>query len=48
MIDKIHHVGVVVPDADEALGFFRDVMGLAVTEDRTIDEQGVRGIENVL
>lgn len=44
MIDKIHHVGVVLPDADEALGFFRDVMGLEVTEDRTIDEQGVRGV----
>jgi methylmalonyl-CoA/ethylmalonyl-CoA epimerase len=44
MIDKIHHVGVVVPDADEALGFFRDVMGLEVTKDRTIDEQGVRGV----
>ena len=44
MIDKIHHVGVVVPDADEAHGFFRDVMGLEVTEDRTIEEQGVRGV----
>ena len=44
MIDKIHHVGVVVPDADEALGFYRDVMGLEVTEDRTIEEQGVRGV----
>jgi len=44
MIDKIHHVGVVLPDADEALGFFRDVMGLEVTEDRTIEEQGVRGV----
>jgi methylmalonyl-CoA/ethylmalonyl-CoA epimerase len=44
MIDRIHHVGVVVPDADAALGFFRDTMGLAVTEDRVIDEQGVRGV----
>lgn len=44
MIDKIHHVGVVVPDADAALGFYRDVMGLEVTEDRTIEEQGVRGV----
>jgi methylmalonyl-CoA/ethylmalonyl-CoA epimerase len=44
MIDKIHHVGVVLPDADEALGFFRDVMGLEVTEDRVIEEQGVRGV----
>jgi len=44
MIDKIHHVGVVLPDADEALGFFRDVMGLEVTEDRVVEEQGVRGV----
>ena len=44
MIDKIHHVGVVLPDADAALGFFRDLMGLEVTEDRTIEEQGVRGV----
>jgi len=44
MIDKIHHVGVVVPDADEALHFFRDVMCLEVTADRTIEEQGVRGV----
>jgi len=44
MIDRIHHVGVVVHDADAALGFFRDVMGLAVTEDRVVEEQGVRGV----
>jgi methylmalonyl-CoA/ethylmalonyl-CoA epimerase len=44
MIDRVHHVGVVVHDADAALGFFRDVMGLTVTEDRVIDEQGVRGV----
>jgi len=44
VIDKIHHVGVVLPDADDALGFFRDVMGLEVTEDRVIEEQGVRGV----
>lgn len=44
MIDRIHHVGVVLPDADEALGFYRDVMGLEVTEDRVLEEQGVRGV----
>jgi methylmalonyl-CoA/ethylmalonyl-CoA epimerase len=44
VIGHIHHVGVVLPDADEALGFYRDIMGLQVTEDRTIDEQGVRGV----
>ena len=44
MIDRIHHVGVVVHSADAALGFFRDTLGLTVTEDRVIDEQGVRGV----
>ena len=44
MIDRIHHVGIVVHSADDALGFFRDTLGLAVTEDRVIDEQGVRGV----
>jgi methylmalonyl-CoA/ethylmalonyl-CoA epimerase len=44
MIDRVHHVGVVVRDADAALKFFRDAMGLKVTADRVIDEQGVRGV----
>ncbi len=44
MIDRVHHVGVVVRDADAALGFYRDVMGLEVTADRVMDEQGVRGV----
>jgi len=44
MIEKIHHIGVVVENADEALVFFRDALGLDVTADKTIDEQGVRGI----
>ena len=44
MIEKIHHIGVVVEDADEALRFFRDAMGLDVTADKTIEEQGVRGV----
>lgn len=44
MIDRIHHVGVVVHSADDALGFFRDIMGLSVTADRVMDEQGVRGV----
>ena len=30
--------------SDEALHFFRDVMCLEVTADRTIEEQGVRGV----
>ncbi|MCA9845556.1 MAG: methylmalonyl-CoA epimerase [Dehalococcoidia bacterium] len=44
MITRIHHVGLVVQDADEALKFWRDVIGLEVTDDRVIDDQGVRGV----
>ncbi len=44
MIDRVHHVGVVLPSADEALRFYRDIMGLRVTADEVIEEQGVRGV----
>ena len=44
MIDRLHHVGVVVRDADAALGFYRDVMGLEVAVDEVVEEQGVRGV----
>ena len=44
MLSKIHHVGVVVKSADDALGFYRDALGLEVTEDRVLEDQGVRGI----
>ena len=44
MIDRLHHVAAVVRDADAALGFYRDVMGLTVTADAVIEEQGVRGV----
>src|SRR6185436_19562898 len=38
------HVGVVVHSADDALKFYRDIMGLEVTADQVIEEQGVRGV----
>ena len=44
MLTKIHHVGVVVRSADEALGFFRDTLGLSVSKDQVIEDQGVRGV----
>ena len=43
-LTRIHHVALVVADADEALHFYRDILGLPVAVDRVIDEQGVRGI----
>lgn len=44
MLKKIHHVGVVVNSADEALKFYRDALGLPVTADKVIEDQGVRGV----
>jgi methylmalonyl-CoA epimerase len=44
MLTKIHHVGVVVHNADEAMKFYRDALGLKVTADRVIEDQGVRGV----
>ncbi|HTE86315.1 MAG TPA: methylmalonyl-CoA epimerase [Dehalococcoidia bacterium] len=44
MLTKIHHVGVAVRSADDALPFYRDALGLAVTKDAVLDEQGVRGV----
>src|SRR5437660_813107 len=44
MLTKIHHVGVVVRSADEALRFYRDLLGLPVAKDEVIEDQGVRGV----
>lgn len=42
MIDKIHHIGIAVHDLDEALKFYRDVLGLHVHALDTVEDQGVR------
>jgi methylmalonyl-CoA/ethylmalonyl-CoA epimerase len=42
MIQKVHHVGVVVRDMDQAMRFYRDTLGLHVHKEATIEEQGVR------
>ena len=44
MIDRLHHIGIVVHSADDALGFYRDTMGLEVSADEVVEEQGVRGV----
>ena len=43
-LTRIHHIALVVEDADAALGFYRDVLGLRTSVDRVIEEQGVRGV----
>jgi methylmalonyl-CoA/ethylmalonyl-CoA epimerase len=42
MIEKIHHVGVVVRDMEQAMRFWRDTLGLHVDKLETIEEQGVK------
>ena len=42
MIKKVHHVGVVVRDMEEAMRFYRDTLNLPVFKQQVIDEQGVK------
>ena len=42
MLKKIHHVGVVVPNLDQALRFWRDLLGLHLTKTQTVADQGVK------
>jgi methylmalonyl-CoA/ethylmalonyl-CoA epimerase len=42
MLRKIHHVGVVVPNLEQAMAFWRDLLGLPLTKTATIQDQGVR------
>lgn len=43
-LTRLHHVGIVVREIDEALGFYRDVLGLSVGDDRILADEGVRGL----
>ena len=38
----IDHVGVAVPDLDEAIAFYEDTLGMTVQHQETNEEQGVR------
>jgi methylmalonyl-CoA/ethylmalonyl-CoA epimerase len=42
MLKKIHHVGVVVPNLEQAMAFWRDLLGIHLTKTATIQDQGVR------
>jgi methylmalonyl-CoA/ethylmalonyl-CoA epimerase len=42
MFTAIDHVGVAVPDLDEAIVFYRDVLGLRLVHEESNEEQGVR------
>jgi len=38
---KIHHVAIAVRDLDDALGFYRDALGIEVSERREVPAEGV-------
>ncbi len=42
MLKRIHHVGVVVPNLEEGLRFWRDTLGLRFKKAATIQDQGVK------
>jgi methylmalonyl-CoA/ethylmalonyl-CoA epimerase len=42
MLRKIHHVGIVVRSLDEGYRFYRDALGLSLTKEATVADQGVR------
>jgi len=42
MLRRIDHVGIAVPDLDEAIAFYRDVFGMVSVHVEVNEEQGVR------
>jgi methylmalonyl-CoA/ethylmalonyl-CoA epimerase len=39
---RIDHVGIAVPDLDDAIAFYRDTFGIVSVHEETNEEQGVR------
>jgi methylmalonyl-CoA/ethylmalonyl-CoA epimerase len=42
MLKRIHHVGVVVPNLEAALGFWHGVLGLELKKSAIVADQGVK------
>jgi len=42
LFTAIDHVGIAVPDMDEAIAFYRDTLGMETVHEETNQEQGVR------
>src|SRR5918912_801315 len=42
LFEAIDHVGVAVPDLDDAIAFYRDTMGMRLVHEEVNEEQGVR------
>lgn len=44
MLRKIHHIGIVVRNLEEAYAFYRDTLGLPVHKMAVVNDQGVKGV----
>ena len=42
MITRVHHVGIVVRDIEQAMRFYRDLLGLPVHKVEVMHDQGVK------
>lgn len=42
MLRKIHHVGIVVRNLEDAYRFYRDTLGLPVHKEAVVEDQGVK------
>src|SRR5262249_43890979 len=42
MLKKIHHIGIVVRNLEEAFGFYKDTLGLPLSKMATVQDQGVK------
>jgi methylmalonyl-CoA/ethylmalonyl-CoA epimerase len=42
LFTAIDHVGIAVPDLDDAIAFYRDTFGMEAVHEETNEEQGVR------
>ena len=42
LFPAIDHVGIAVPDLDDAIAFYRDTFGMELAHEETNEEQGVR------
>ena len=43
-VKRIHHIGILLHDAESALPLYRDTLGMPVVKDEILEDQGVRGI----
>jgi len=42
MLKRIHHIGIVVHNLEEAFGFYKDTLGLPLGKMATVQDQGVK------